>query len=506
MFTFKSLSIDFGSETAQLAKRFVNIPRSIATYKTHIDFTRACQDLHVIPQNLRLKRLVHTQEGNKILAQAEDRLVSARIHECHSIIRRKELDLYFTRRQLEHRIPSVLPSLQSFASSISSATREKRQASQEEKLSMLRKKDPDRRGADTASFVTNLSSRQLSPCEIKVLAKSPGFNMTMTRPPLPKMVAAVEDGIARLDPSVREALSNYLHRTIAPLVGNTPTHVLNTGHFLERASQVRLSDDDTIVSFDVVSLFTSVPVPLAVAAAREVLEKDETLGSRTSLSVDELCRLLEFCLGSTYFSFKGEIFKQTILADLQKNGYSRSFVQRLARRLCCTRNNHGSSGDTQPRPIARISVPYVKGTSETLARVLRKEGIQVAHKPVSTLGRLVPRQKDRLPKEKAQGVVYKIPCAECPAAYIASPVLYPAATASVQIPYGKVNASPPSSSSLSPPPSPHRPDQATRSPREAQSEAAHISASEREANRILCVPSSPGNTSLLTWHRRWFKS
>ncbi|KAM7310341.1 hypothetical protein ISCGN_007249 [Ixodes scapularis] len=57
-------------------------------------------------------------------------------------------------------------------------------------------------------------------------------------------------------------------------------------------------------------------------------------------------------------------------------------------------------------------------STRATASTRAKEGIQMSHKPVSTLGHLMPRPKDRPPKERAQGVIYQIPCANCPATYI----------------------------------------------------------------------------------------
>ncbi|KAH6930075.1 hypothetical protein HPB50_008778 [Hyalomma asiaticum] len=49
---------------------------------------------------------------------------------------------------------------------------------------------------------------------------------------------------------------------------------------------------------------------MAATSAREALERDKNLGHTTSLSVDELSRLLNFCLSSTYFSVNREYYKQ----------------------------------------------------------------------------------------------------------------------------------------------------------------------------------------------------
>ena len=65
-----------------------------------------------------------------------------------------------------------------------------------------------------------------------------------------------------------------------------------------------------MVSFDVESLFTNVPIEGAVQAARRKLESDPGLTDRTTLTPAEIADLLDFVLRSTYFQYNGSIYEQ----------------------------------------------------------------------------------------------------------------------------------------------------------------------------------------------------
>ena len=65
-----------------------------------------------------------------------------------------------------------------------------------------------------------------------------------------------------------------------------------------------------------------------------------------------------------------------------------------------------------------VCLPYVRGITEPLTRLLRKNGINVVTRPHETLQQEFPSPKFRPPIELQTNVVYKIPCADCPWSYI----------------------------------------------------------------------------------------
>ena len=65
-----------------------------------------------------------------------------------------------------------------------------------------------------------------------------------------------------------------------------------------------------MVSFDVVSLLTKVPIQLALNIAKQHLQSDPELNQRTGLSTTDLIKGLEICLNSTNFMFRRKHYKQ----------------------------------------------------------------------------------------------------------------------------------------------------------------------------------------------------
>jgi hypothetical protein len=105
-------------------------------------------------------------------------------------------------------------------------------------------------------------------------------------------------------------LSRDLADILQPLVGKTKYHVENSKDLVNELKSVKLENDEIMISYDVVSLFTKTPIHGACQVIKRRLEKDNTLKKRTNLLVEDVMRLLEFVLETTYFKCGGLYYQQ----------------------------------------------------------------------------------------------------------------------------------------------------------------------------------------------------
>jgi hypothetical protein len=86
--------------------------------------------------------------------------------------------------------------------------------------------------------------------------------------------------------------------------------VENSGSFIQLLKSVSLQSLGTLISFDVISLFTNVPVDEAQRVIRNRLCNDDTLAERSLLKVEAIMELLEFSLRTTCYQVDSKFFQQ----------------------------------------------------------------------------------------------------------------------------------------------------------------------------------------------------
>ena len=99
-------------------------------------------------------------------------------------------------------------------------------------------------------------------------------------------------------------LSKHLTNILKPLTDKSRHKLQSTDNFINAIKTVQIPDDHKLVSFDVKSLFTSIPLQLALDCA---INKSHY---QPPLPTDDLMDLLHLCLTSTYFQYNGKHYKQ----------------------------------------------------------------------------------------------------------------------------------------------------------------------------------------------------
>ena len=102
-------------------------------------------------------------------------------------------------------------------------------------------------------------------------------------------------------------ISKYLASLLQPIAKSKFTFG-STKDFIHKIKDDKINEDSEMISFDVVSLFTSVPLDFTIEL---ILKKvyDEGLIA-TKLKRDELKTLLELCTKEMHFSFNGKVYRQ----------------------------------------------------------------------------------------------------------------------------------------------------------------------------------------------------
>ena len=111
--------------------------------------------------------------------------------------------------------------------------------------------------------------------------------------------------------SATYSISKFVSNVLTPYVRQTSSYIRNTTDLLDKLQDVRISDDEILVSFDVKSLYTNVPRDDAFEAIREIVQNDPDFKENNGIEPETLLDLLKVSMSTTSFQFRNKHYELT---------------------------------------------------------------------------------------------------------------------------------------------------------------------------------------------------
>ena len=173
------------------------------------------------------------------------------------------------------------------------------------------------------------------------------LRLSPTQTQIPRMYGVVK--IHKKDYPLREIvdanggaakpIDNYIAKIMKRYVGQTPHHVENTTDFAEKIKNVKIEEDEIMVSYDIVALYPSVPQNEAIDLLNDLLHNDQNLHEATHMTPTQIIQLFKTIVKQTYFMFNQTLYVQVdgLAIGAATSGFAANiFMEQLEKKALAT--------------------------------------------------------------------------------------------------------------------------------------------------------------------------
>ena len=124
-------------------------------------------------------------------------------------------------------------------------------------------------------------------------------------------------------------IAKKISKELRPLIRSGKSYIKDTEQFVDKISNIKLEEDETIIIFDISDMYPSLPKPDVIT---EVVRRINDKNFKPSMNKKALIKLVILLAGFMSFSFKGQYFDQKdglFIGSPMSPAFAELYIQRV---------------------------------------------------------------------------------------------------------------------------------------------------------------------------------